>query len=96
MSILFGPDYKGEVIDLGENGATIIIKQCPFLATGGIVGVSPERAFHRCLAFNLMSQKKLNPKYSARYVRAMCMDDRQCEIKVGPDAENIKMQDTKK
>ncbi len=79
MTILFGPDAKGEVIEVGEDGAVIIVKRCPFLFGGSAVGIPYERAFHRCLAFNLSSQKKLNPDYASRYVRAMCMGDRQCK-----------------
>jgi hypothetical protein len=96
MTILFGPDAKGEVIEVGEDGAVIIVKRCPFLFGGSAVGIPYERAFHRCLAFNLSSQKKLNPKYASRYVRAICMGDRQCEIKVGMDAEKKSKQDAEK
>lgn len=96
MAILFGPDYKGEVIDVGEDGAVIIVKRCPLLAQTGAVGASPERTFHRCLVFNLTTQKNLNPKYASRYVRAMCMGDRQCEIKVEVDTEKPKKQEAKK
>jgi len=83
-AVLFGPDYKGEIIEVGEDGAVIIVKRCPFLLDGGIGGI-PDGTFHRCMAFTLTSQKNFNPKYAARYVRAMCMGDRQCEIKVEPE-----------
>ena len=90
MMILFGPDYKGEILDVGEDGAVIIVKRCPFANELRTIGSDSEQAFHRCLAFNLTSMKKLNPKYSSRYVRAMCMGDRQCEIRVGIDKEESK------
>jgi len=41
-------------------------------------------------------QKILNPKYKSRYVRAICMGDRQCEIKVDVDTEIGKKQDAEK
>jgi hypothetical protein len=60
------------------------------------MGASPDRAFKRCLAFNLSTQKELNKNYKSRYVRAICMGDRQCEIKVDRKQEDIKEQDPKK
>jgi hypothetical protein len=96
MQILFGPDYKGEVMDVGEDGAVIMIKNCPFVQEATRVGASPDRAFKRCLAFNLSTQKELNKSYKSRYVRAICMGDRQCEIKVDRGPEYVKEQDPKK
>jgi hypothetical protein len=90
MHILFGPDYKGETMDVGEDGAVVIVKHCPFATEATRIGASPDRAFRRCLAFSLSVQKNLNPNYKSRYVRAMCMGDRQCEIKVNKDAEQEK------
>lgn len=90
-TILFGPEYKGETIDVGEDGAVIIIRHCPFLAGGGSSGAGADRTFNRCMAFTLSSQQQFNPHYSSRFVRAICMGDRQCEIKV----EKEKAQDNK-
>jgi len=94
-AILFGPDYKDEVMEVGDNGSVIIVKHCPFVAEAAGMGASPERAFKRCLAFTLSTQKNLNPNYKSRFVRAMCMGDRQCEIKVDRDAEHTKKQEPK-
>ena len=96
MQILFGPDYKGEAMGVGEDGAVVITKLCPFIAEASGIGASRDRAFKRCMAFNLSTQKTLNPHYKSRYVRAMCMGDRQCEIKVDRDLEEGKKQDPKK
>jgi predicted ArsR family transcriptional regulator len=96
LQILFGPGYKGEVMDVGEDGAVIIVKQCPFVSEATAIGASPDRAFKRCLAFNLSAQKNLNPNYKTRYVRALCMGDRQCEIKVDREPEPGKKPDSKK
>ena len=82
-AILFGPDYKDEVIEVGDDGSVLVIRRCPFLLKKGGLG-SGEGMFHRCMAFNLSSQNRLNPKFESRYVRAMCMGDRQCEIRVSP------------
>jgi len=92
-AILFGPDYKDEVMEVGDDGSVVIVKHCPFVAEAAGVGASPDRAFKRCLAFTLSTQKSLNLKYKSRFVRAMCMGDRQCEIKVDRDAEHTQKQE---
>jgi len=86
-AILFGPEYKGESIEVGDDGAVIMVRRCPLLSEGGSAGGSPNGAFRRCMAFTLTSQNNFNPKYASRFVRAMCMGDRQCEIKVEPEKE---------
>ena len=86
-SIVFGPDLKEEILEVGNDGAVIVIRRCP-LITGE--AISTNGPFHRCMAFTISSQKKLNPDYSTRFVRAMCMGDRQCEIKIEPDKESQK------
>jgi hypothetical protein len=96
MTILFGPEFKWEVMDVGKDGAVIIIKNCPFVAEAAGMGGSGESAFRRCLALTISTQKNLNPKYALRYVRALCMGDRQCEIKIEPEQEPEKVQDAKK
>jgi hypothetical protein len=83
-SLFFGPDYKGELIEVGNDGAVIIIRRCPVLAGDCCSPASVDGTFHRCMAFTLASQRKMNPGYSSRFVRAMCMGDRQCEIKIEP------------
>jgi hypothetical protein len=94
-AILFGPDYKDEVMEVGDDGSVVIVRHCPFVAEAAGIGASPDRAFKRCLAFTLSTQKSLNPKYKSRFVRAMCMGDRQCEIKVDKEEEG-KKKETKK
>lgn len=83
-SILFGPDYKSETIDVSEDGSVILIKRCPFLSTGYETGAPGEHTFPRCMALTLSTIPALKKDYSARYVRSMCTGDRQCEIKISP------------
>ena len=94
-AILFGPDYKDEVMEVGDDESVVIVRHCPFVAEAAGMGASPDRAFKRCLAFTLSTQKSLNPEYKSRFVRAMCMGDRQCEIKVDKEEEG-KKKETKK
>lgn len=86
-TLFYGPDYKGEFIEVGRDGAVIIIRRCPALAGDCCPPGSGDGTFRRCMAFTLASQKQLNPRYSSRFVRAMCMGDRQCEIKIEPEKE---------
>lgn len=86
-AILFGPDYKGEVLEIGDDGAVVIIRHCPHIRPDIRAGTSPDGIFHRCMAFTLSSQNILNRKFTSRFVRAMCMGDRQCELKIEPVQE---------
>ena len=93
--MVFGPDSKEEVIGLGNDDAVIIIKRCPVLVHDSGLSSAGDGMFHRCMAFTLSAQKSMNPAYSARFVRAMCMGDRQCEIKLEPEKEPEKKPDGK-
>ena len=86
-SIVFGPDLKEEILEVGNDGAVIVIRRCPLINGEAFSTNGP---FHRCMAFTLSSLKKMNPDYSSRFVRAMCMGDRQCEIKIEPDKKTQK------
>jgi hypothetical protein len=89
-ALIFGPDSKEEIIGIGDDGAVIIIRRCPVLMNDSGLSSSGDGIFHRCMALTLTTQKAMNPKYSSRFVRAMCMGDRQCEIKVEPEKEEKK------
>lgn len=85
ITILVGPDLKSETLEIGEDMAVILVKRCSRQGAGAECGRFGNAAFNRCMAFTLSVQKNINPGYSSRFVRAMCMGDRQCEIKVEPD-----------
>jgi hypothetical protein len=82
MTVLFGPDFKCETLEVSDDGAVILIKRCPFLTHGHTPGAATERFFPRCMALTLTTVPLLNSTCSARYVRTICMGDRQCEIKI--------------
>lgn len=94
--IVFGPDSKEEIIELGDDGAVIVIKRCPVILHDDGLSASGDGIFHRCMAFTLSAQNAVNPAYSARFVRAMCMGDRQCEIRIEPEKEPAKKPEDKK
>ena len=85
MTIIFGPDYKSETIDISEDGSVILIKRCPFLDTGYEIGATGEQIFPRCMALTLTTIPARKKDYSARYVRSMCTGDRQCEIRISQE-----------
>ena len=88
--ILFGPDYRGDVLDVSDDGAVILVKRCPFLAHTADLGINNDRAFTKCMALSLAAVPRINKKYSIRYVRTICTGDRQCEMKIGPVLETKK------
>lgn len=87
MIILFGPTWKSEVIELPDDGAVTIVKQCPLLTYGYETGCTGECSFHRCLALILSTVPLLNKKYTARFVRTICTGDRQCEVRIEIEKE---------
>ncbi|MGA7799043.1 MAG: hypothetical protein WB986_10525 [Methanoregula sp.] len=80
--ILFGPEYGGETIGLADDGATVLVKRCPFLIHGHTLATDHEHTFSRCMALTLTAVPLLNKNYTARFVRTMCTGDRQCEIRI--------------
>ena len=96
MTILFGPGYRSEVLELSHDGAVTIVKKCPLLTHGLEPGCASECMFHKCMALTLTTIPLLNRKYSARYVRTICTGDRQCEIKVEINKEPDTLKDEQK
>jgi hypothetical protein len=82
MTILFGPDYKSENLEVSKDGAVVIIRRCPLLEASHNLGVGGPGIFQKCMALTLTTIPLLNKGYSARFVRTMCTGDRQCEIKI--------------
>lgn len=82
LLILFGPEFKGETLEVSKDGAVIIIRRCPLLAESYDAGTGGSRTFRKCMAFILTGTPRLNKEFSARFVRTMCTGDRQCEIKI--------------
>jgi hypothetical protein len=82
MAILFGPDYKSETLEFSSDGAVVLVKRCPLPERCPGAGSGDTATFQRCMALTLSTIPQLNKKYSARFVRAMCTGDRQCELKI--------------
>jgi len=81
--LFFGPDARGEVLDLSATRAVILTKGCPFMMRGTEMGGPPAHLFPKCMAFSMAAVESLNPKYTTRFVRAMCMGDyKNCELTI--------------
>jgi len=88
--VLFGPEYGGEVMEVSDDRAAIIIRRCPFLYHSFSLSANHERTFARCMALTLTGVPLLNKNYTARFVRTVCTGDRQCEIKIEKKPEEEK------
>ncbi|OPY35221.1 MAG: hypothetical protein A4E34_00898 [Methanoregula sp. PtaU1.Bin006] len=82
MTIIFGPDFRNEALEVSKDGSVIVIRRCPLISAGYDAGSDGERTFGKCMAFILAGIPRLNRNFSARFVRTMCSGDRQCEIKI--------------
>ena len=80
--LLFGPEFRYEVLEISGDRATLITKTCPFLESSHEYGGTPKNLFPRCLAYSVAVVETLNPKFTARFVRSLCMGDRACEMSV--------------
>jgi hypothetical protein len=85
MTILFGPEFRSETLDVSEDGSVILVKRCPLLSAAHETGVKGEHTFPKCMALTLIAIPSLKKDYSARFIRSMCHGDRQCEIKISPE-----------
>jgi hypothetical protein len=80
--LIFGPEFRYEVLEISEDRATLITKTCPFLGGAHEYGGTPKNLFPKCLAFSVAAVETLNPRFTARFVRSLCMADRTCEMAI--------------
>jgi hypothetical protein len=81
-SVFFGPEFREETIAIDHEKAVILIKMCPLLLRELETGQPNDLFFHKCLAFSISAVESLNPAYTLRFVRSMCMGDKNCEMKI--------------
>jgi hypothetical protein len=96
MVILFGPEFKSEILEISKDQAVILIRQCPIIAASCDAGADGDRTFRKCMAFTLTGIPRLNKDFSARFIRTLCSGDRQCEIKVARSEPPVPDKKTKK
>jgi hypothetical protein len=93
--LIFGPEFRYEVLEISEDRATLITKTCPFLGSTHEYGGTPKNLFPKCLAFSVAVVETLNPRFTARFVRSLCMADRTCEMSILTKEEAKKINGTK-
>jgi hypothetical protein len=81
-TIFFSADYTVEHLKIAEDRSVLRVTRCPFIFREIEVRGKTGPVFSRCLTFAITSVEALNPDYTLRFVRSMCMEDRTCELKV--------------
>jgi hypothetical protein len=81
-TIFFSADYAFEHLKIGKDRSVLRVTRCPFVFREIEVRGRTGPVFSRCLTFAITSVEALNPEYTLRFVRSMCMGDRTCELKV--------------
>jgi hypothetical protein len=81
-TIFFSADYTFEHLKIAEDRSVLRVTRCPFVFREIEVRGRTGPVFSRCLTFAITSVEALNPDYTLRFVRSMCMGDRTCELKV--------------
>jgi hypothetical protein len=80
--IFFSADYAVEHLKIAEDRSVLRVTRCPFIFREMEIRGRTEPLFSRCLTFGISSVEALNPGYTLRFVRSMCMGDKTCEMKV--------------
>jgi len=80
--IFFSPDYSTEHIKIEEDRSVVRVSKCPFIFRELEMRGHTEPLFSKCLAFSISTIETLNPEYTLRFVRSMCMGDKACEMKI--------------
>jgi len=81
-TIFFGPDMRSERVRLSPERSVLVKKRCPFETVATRMQMEGEHLFHRCMAFSIAAVEAMNPEYTLRFVRSMCIGDGHCEMKV--------------
>jgi hypothetical protein len=87
LRILFGQEFRGEILDLDPDRAVILINRCPILMRAMELGEQSPAFFHPCMACCVSATESLHPDFSIRFIRAMCLGDKNCELRVGKKEE---------
>jgi hypothetical protein len=78
-TILFGPEFREEIVEENDNRIVTRITGCPFLNRAREMGIDPKDAFGSCQAYGKSIVEELNGKYSQRFLSGMCLGASYCE-----------------
>ena len=94
--LIFGPEFRYEVLEISGERATLITRTCPFLGATREYGGTAKNLFPKCLAFSVAVVETLNPRFTTRFVRSLCMADRTCEMSILTKEEAKRLDETGK
>lgn len=80
FNILFGPELQYETISKTENQVLDRIMGCPMLNRANEMELDMNKLCESCQATNRAFVENLNPDYTQRTVKAMCMGAEYCEM----------------
>jgi hypothetical protein len=80
-TILFGPEFKFEMVEETKDRVVRKVIACPMLNRAKEMGLDPETvALKACMTFDKSAVMNLNPKYIHRLNANMCSGSRYCEM----------------
>jgi hypothetical protein len=82
--ILFGPELKRKVSKRRTDRAVSRRTGCPLLNRAVELGMNPALLLNACQAYNRSAVENLNPKYTVRSVKSMCIGDPYFENVIEP------------
>ncbi len=77
--ILYGPEIQYTIAYTNKDRVKTQITSCPLQNRAKELGLETENLFENCKAYNKSFIDNLNPKYTQRFIKAMCRGDSYCE-----------------
>ncbi len=77
--VLFGPELRVKKTAEGDFKVVGRVIGCPLLNRALEMGVRPGVLINACQAYSRSAVENLNPRYTHRHTRRMCMGDPYCE-----------------
>ncbi len=80
LTILYGPEFKGETTEEGDDRTVGKITQCPILNRAVEMGLDPQIvALTACQTSGKSAVENLNPGFTHQINKSMCSGDPYCE-----------------
>lgn len=77
--VLYGPEFKEDIIEASEDKVVTRITGCPFLNRAREMRIDSKDSFESCQAYARSIVENLNGKYTQRFTTGMCRGDPYCE-----------------
>jgi predicted ArsR family transcriptional regulator len=87
ISTLFlGPELLGRAEPVAGDRAVIITDRCPMASRAQKFGIEGKDICRHCRVYGTAAVESLNPGYTVRTTRGICMGDEACEMHIEPRA----------